>query len=170
MQQQLTHEETFFTEQKFPITLICDGITYQPNIGSVFRVCEAFGVAKVIFVGENIALTPRKINRTSRATHLQVPHQVATLDEAETFLQEAKDNSEIIALEITDKSKPLKDIALPKNKPIVLIAGGEVNGISEVLLKLANQTAHITMYGKNSSMNVVNAVGIALYEITGKIS
>ena len=169
MSKQLSHTETSFSKHTFPITFICDHITFQPNIGSLFRICEAFGVEKIIFVGEDIALTPRKINRTSRNTHLHVPHEVIpTIGEVLQFLREK--DYEIIALEITDSSIPLQSLKLSNEKPVALIAGSEVYGISSELLQASHQAVHITMYGENSSMNVVNAVAVALYDITGKIS
>lgn len=169
MPQQLTHSETSFSKHTLPITLICDNIVYQPNIGSLFRICEAFGVQKIIFIGEDVALTPRKINRTSRSTHLHVPHQVIpNTTDALQYLQE--NDFEIVALEITDNSIPLQSLHLNTEKPIALIAGSEVYGISNELLQTAHHTTHITMYGENSSMNVVNAVAVALYDITAKIS
>ena len=166
---QLTHNESFFTKKTFPITLVCDNISYQPNIGSLFRVCEAFGVEKIIFAGENLALTPRKINKTSRSTHLMVPYEVIEkTEDAAAYLQQ--NDYQIIALEITSSSTPLKDIRLQPGKPVALIAGSEVDGISSQLLSIVHKTAHIEMFGANSSMNVVQAVGIALYDITGKMS
>lgn len=166
---QLTHNESFFTKKTFPITLVCDNISYQPNIGSLFRICEAFGVEKIIFVGENLALTPRKINKTSRSTHLMLPYEVIEkTEDAIAYLQQ--NDYQIIALEITSSSKPLKDVMLQPGKPVALIAGNEVDGISPQLLSIAHKTAHIEMFGANSSMNVVQAVGIALYDFTGKMS
>lgn len=166
---QLTHSQSIFSKKTFPVTLVCDNITYQPNIGSIFRVCEAFGVQKIIFVGENLALTPRKINRTSRSTHKMVEHEVIekTGDAIAYLLQ---NNYEVVALEITANSIPLRDIKLPADRPVALIAGSEVSGISPELLAIANQTAHIEMFGSNSSMNVVQATAIALYDLTGKLS
>jgi tRNA G18 (ribose-2'-O)-methylase SpoU len=46
------------------------------------------------------------------------------------------------------------------------LIGSEIAGISEELLKISHQIVHINMFGKNSSMNVVQAASIALYEIT----
>ncbi|QYJ67639.1 TrmH family RNA methyltransferase [Flavobacterium litorale] len=168
MGQQLSHNQTPFSKHTFPITLVCDGITYQPNIGSLFRICDAFGIQKIIFIGKDLALTPRKINRTSRSTHLHIPHTVVqTTDEAVAYLQE--NHYECIGLEITNNSKPLHQVTVNPKKPIALIAGSEVNGISNTILQTVQQTVHITMYGENSSMNVVNAVALALYEITRKM-
>lgn len=162
---QLTHEENQFERKTFPITLVCDHIYFQQNIGSLFRISEAFGVENIIFLGKNIPLTPRKINKTSRSTHLHVPHQVIEeTTELITYLLENK--FEIIALEITNNSKPLKEIIIPENKKIALLIGNEIDGISDELLNISNQIIHINMFGKNSSMNVVQAASIILYELT----
>ena len=77
-----------------------------------------------------------------------------------------QNNFEIIALEIASNSKPLKEVVIPENQKIALLIGSEIDGISDELLKISNQIVHINMFGKNSSMNVVQAASIALYEIT----
>lgn len=165
MSLQLNHEQKRFSEKKFPITLICDRIYFQDNIGSIFRISEAFGVEKIIFIGENLPLNPRKINRTSRSTHLMIPYEIMeSEDKIATYLSDY----EIIALEITSNSQAIQNINL-SGKKIALLIGNEISGISENLLKIANQTVHIEMFGKNSSMNVVQATGIALFEITKKL-
>lgn len=161
---QLTHEENQFERKTFPITLVCDHIYFQQNIGSLFRISEAFGVENIIFLGKDIPLTPRKINKTSRSTHLHVPHQIME-ESAELIQYLTENNFEIIALEIADNSKPLKEVVIP-NKKIALLIGSEIDGISDELLKISHQIVHINMFGKNSSMNVVQAASIALYEFT----
>ena len=162
---QLTHEENQFERKTFPITLVCDHIYFQQNIGSLFRISEAFGVENIIFLGKDIPLTPRKINKTSRSTHLYVPHQIIEeTSELITYLLENK--FEIIALEITNNSKPLKEIIIPENKKNAVLIGSEINGVSDELLKISNQIVHINMFGKNSSMNVSQATSVILYELT----
>lgn len=162
---QLTHEENQFERKTFPITLVCDHIYFQQNIGSLFRISEAFGVENIIFLGKNIPLTPRKINKTSRSTHLHVPHQIIE-ETAELITYLLENKFEIIALEITNNSKPLKEIIIPENKKIAVLIGNEIDGISDELLKISNQIVHINMFGKNSSMNVSQATSIILYELT----
>jgi tRNA G18 (ribose-2'-O)-methylase SpoU len=162
---QLTHEENQFERKTFPITLVCDHIYFQQNIGSLFRISEAFGVENIIFLGKDIPLTPRKINKTSRSTHLYVPHQIIEeTSELITYLLVNK--FEIIALEITNNSKPLKEIIIPENKKIAVLIGSKINGVSDELLKISNQIVHINMFGKNSSMNVSQATSVILYELT----
>lgn len=165
---QLKHEENQFEPTQFPITLVCDNISFQQNIGSLFRIGEAFGIEKIIFTGKDIPLNPRKINKTSRSTHLHVAHSVIEENkDLITYLQQH--NYEIIALEIASTSKRLKEVELPSDKKIALVIGNEINGISDELLNISNQIVHINMFGKNSSMNVVQAASIALYEITSKL-
>ncbi len=166
---QLTHENTHFKKQSFPITLVCDHIYFQQNIGSLFRIAEAFGVKKIIFIGKDIPLTPRKINKTSRSTHLQIPYSV--IEDTTTVMEYLSNNNyEIIALEIADTSQPINEVKVHNNQNIALVIGSEIAGISEPILSIANQINHINMYGANSSMNVVQATSIALYEITNKLN
>ena len=73
---QLTHEENQFERKTFPITLVCDHIYFQQNIGSLCRIAEAFGVENIIFLGKDNPLTPRKIKKTSRSKHLHVSQNI----------------------------------------------------------------------------------------------
>ncbi len=165
---QLNHESVPFVTRQFPIILVCDSIVFQPNIGSLFRICEAFGVEKIIFLGIGNQMNHRKINKTSRNTHLHVPYELyKTKEEVMAFLIE--NEYEIIALEITSNSIPVENIEIKKNKKIALLIGNEIEGISDCFLKKSHQITHIEMFGKNSSMNVVQATGIALYELTRKM-
>ena len=76
----------------------------------------------------------------------------------------------IVCLEITQESITLEEFKIPNNAKILLLVGDENFGISAKVLKMADVCLHITMYGQNSSMNIAQATGIALYEITKKLS
>ena len=116
---QLNHESVPFRNQEFPIILVCDTILFQPNIGSLFRISEAFGVEKILFLGIGNQMNPRKINKTSRSTHLHVAYEL--FETKETLSDYLTSNDfEIIALEITSESKPLAEVEIPKNKKIAL--------------------------------------------------
>jgi tRNA G18 (ribose-2'-O)-methylase SpoU len=161
---QLTHYNSNFNKQTFPIILVCDNITNAPNIGSLFRTADAFGIEKIIFCGSEIPLG-RKMAKTSRATE-----KVVSFEEKESILETIQqlkaDEYQIISLEITNNSKPLGKFTFPKNKKIALIIGDENFGVSEAVLNLSEDIIHINMFGQNSSMNVVQATSITLYEIS----
>ncbi|GAA4810918.1 TrmH family RNA methyltransferase [Litoribaculum gwangyangense] len=163
---QLTHYNTHFKKQKFPITLVCDNVTNAPNIGSLFRICDAFGIEKLILCGD--VSMGRKITKTSRATEKVVDYNMN--ESALTVVQNLKHNDYLIlSLEITKNSKPLHSFQFQREKPIALIIGDENFGVSEGILKLSNDIIHIDMFGLNSSMNVVQAANIALYEMTKQL-
>lgn len=164
---QLTHYNTNFKQQTFPIILVCDNVTNAPNIGSLFRIADAFGVEKLILCGTDITLG-RKISKTSRATEKVVNYEIqnSALEVIESFKNK---NYQIIALEITNSSKPIHTFKFSNKHPIVIVIGDENFGVSESILQKSDQIIHINMFGKNSSMNVVQATNIAVYEITKQL-
>lgn len=163
---QLTHYNTHFKKRSFPITLVCDNVTNAPNIGSLFRICDAFGVEKLILCGE-VSLG-RKMTKTSRATEKSVHFEIqeSALKVLETLKQ---NNYQIIALEITNSSLPIHSFSFSADKPIALVIGDENFGVSEDILQQSDAVIHIEMFGQNSSMNVVQATNIALYELTKQL-
>ncbi|CAH8283171.1 SpoU rRNA methylase family protein [Mariniflexile fucanivorans] len=164
---QLTHYNIHFKKRKFPIVLVCDNVTNAPNIGSLFRISDAFGVEKLMLCGEGISIG-RKITKTSRATEKVVNFEICA--SAITVVEKLKEqNYQIISLEITSTSKPLHTLKFAAKKPIVLVIGDENFGVSEAILNISDVVIHIDMFGLNSSMNVVQATNIALYEMTKQL-
>lgn len=164
---QLTHHNTYFPKRKFPITLICDNINSGLNVGSLLRISDSFGIEKVIFCGNHTPMG-RKMIKTSRSTEKYVSYQLSKniLEVIENY----KNSHILIGLEITSSSLPLREFTFNTQKPLAIIVGNENFGISEQVLSHFDQTLHITMYGQNTSMNVVQATAIALYEITKQFS
>ncbi len=164
---QLTHYNSNFTKQKHPIILVCDNITNAPNIGSLFRIADAFNLEELIFCGSSIPIG-RRMTKTSRATENYVSYRIE--NNINAVMSELKPSHFIIGLEITDNSIELSQFKLNSNHPIAIVIGDENYGISEAILKQCNAIVHINMYGHNSSMNVVQATSIALYELTKQLN
>ena len=164
---QLNHYNTDFKKKEFPIILVSENVTNAPNIGSLFRISDAFGIEKLILCGENIQLG-RKMTKTSRATEKSVNFELKTsaLDVIKSLKNEGR---QIISLEITSQSTPIHLMQFSKDKKIVIVIGDENFGISEAILNISDSVIHIDMFGQNSSMNVVQATNIALYEITKQL-
>lgn len=164
---QLTHYNSNFQTQLFPITLVCEQVTNAANIGSLFRTADAFGIEKLIFCGRQVPFG-RKMTKTARATEKYITHEWH--DNIETLLDGFKKSGQhVIALEITDRSTPLTLMTFTGRRAIVLVIGDENFGVSESSLNLCESVIHIDMFGHNSSMNVVQATSIALYEITKQL-
>jgi tRNA G18 (ribose-2'-O)-methylase SpoU len=146
--------------------LVCDNVTNAPNIGSLFRVSDAFGIKKLIICGA-VSLG-RKMSKTSRATEKIVNFEIQ--ESASKVIETLKtEGYQIISLEITNNSLPIHNYKFSTKNPIALVIGDENFGVSETILKQSDTILHIEMFGKNSSMNVVQATNIALYEITKQL-
>lgn len=165
MSDQLTHKETSFSKKQFPIILLLDNIIGEANLGSMFRLADAFGVQRIIFCGSEPNLQSNRLRRTARNTYKTVDFEFRE-NSAETIKALIKEGFKTLAIEITASSKSMENFSFKSNEKLVLIAGNERHGISNEALELCDECYHIEMFGENSSMNVAQSVGIALYEIT----
>lgn len=166
--QQLTHSSSIFSEKQFPIVLFLDNITGAANLGSLFRLADAFNIERIIFTGTPPDLNSNRLKKTARSTQNTVVYEY--FENSEEALKNLKNQDyEIYALEITENSIPVEEFTYKAFNKIALVLGNENYGVDEDLLKLCDKSLHINMYGKNSSMNVAQATGIALYEITKSI-
>ncbi|WP_117879322.1 TrmH family RNA methyltransferase [Aureibaculum luteum] len=164
---QLSHNETVNNQRKFPITIVCDAIRTPENIGMCFRIAESFGIEK-IYLHENSAnLQNRKIQKTSRSTIDQIEHARYS-DFNDLILGLKKDGNLIVGLEITDSSTKIQDFNFKEHSKIALVVGSERKGITNI--NLLDKSIAIPMFGKNSSMNVIHSLSIALYEITNQLN
>ena len=169
MSQQLDHLSIPFSTEKFPVTLITDQVKSPANLGSILRLADAFCVEKIIFCGiEEAIINSNRLKRTARATQQTMSYSFE--DDISTVVETLQQQKySLTALEITDDSIPVEEFAIKKDQKIALIIGEENFGVSAEILQKTEQNIHITMFGNNSSMNVAQATGIALYEITKKI-
>jgi tRNA G18 (ribose-2'-O)-methylase SpoU len=165
---QLDHYSSKFEKKIFPIILVTDQVQRPSNVGSLFRIADAFGIEKLI-LGGNIIELSRKVWNTSRATEKVVDFE--QIEQTQNIIKNLKIQGYlVICLEITENSKNISELKLECNQKIVLVVGNERYGIKNEILKYADITFHIPMYGQNSSMNVVQATSIALYEITKSLA
>lgn len=146
------------------IIVVAENIRTPENLGMILRVSEAFAVNRIFFVGTKGVSFTTRAKRAARNTHTL--NNFEFLENGESLLAEfKKDEAEVIALEITEASEPINKVAIDSNRRLILLIGSERQGISEPLLKMVNRSVHIQMYGLNSSINVTNALSIALHQL-----
>lgn len=168
MNEQLTHQQNVFLQKQFPIVLLLDNISAPANVGSIFRIADAFGVQKIYHHESLAVFESNRFKRVARSTQNWLS-QESFSNKIELIEKLVKDDFDIFALEITKKSFPIHQIKFA-NKKICLVLGDEKFGVSNEVLTKVNYTCHISMFGKNSSMNVSQATAIALYEITKQLT
>jgi 23S rRNA (guanosine2251-2'-O)-methyltransferase len=150
-----------FSEGKDPVLLLLDRITDVRNFGAIARTAECAGVDAIV-IGEkgNAPITSDAMKTSAGAlNHIPVCRE-RDLKKTLQYLRE----SGIKVIACTEKTeKNLFECTL--KGPVALLLGSEEDGISEVLLRDADELARIPMKGKIGSLNVSVAAGVAIYEV-----
>lgn len=166
MQKQLGHYEfkKIQKQNSNEIIFILDNLEHEENIGSAFRLADAFNIEKIIIINSR-ALDFKKIRKTARNCEQIISYSI--YQNIEEALKEIKDlNYTPVNIEITSTSKPLRDVDFSKLKRVALIVGNEKCGVDNKFLQEVPLSCHIEMYGNNSSMNVTTSLAIATYKVS----
>lgn len=164
---QLTHYEIENQQKQFPLTIVCDAIRTPANIGMCFRISESFGVQKIYLHESSPAIDNRVVKKTARNTVSQIEYDYYSNFE-EIILKLKQEGNTIIGIEVTDTSINIQDFNFTIPEKIVLLLGSERHGIKNT--NLLDASVAIPMYGRNSSINVIHSLAIALYEVTNQIN
>nr|WP_260393618.1 TrmH family RNA methyltransferase [Ornithobacterium rhinotracheale] len=158
---QLAHHQITNDSHRKLIVLVLNYVQSPQNIGLIIRTAEAMGVQKIFVISEQFSELTPKIKRLTRSTEKYISIEFST--EIIPVIQLLKNqNFSIFALEKTSQSVDCKTFS-PKF-PCAIVVGNEKNGVEEEALKLCDTHVHLTMYGKNTSLNVAVATGMLLHE------
>lgn len=150
-----------FSDGREPFLLMLDQITDVRNFGAIARTAECAGIDALIIPEKGNAPITSDAMKTSAGAlnHLPVCRE-RDLKKTITYLRE----SGIMVVACTEKaSKMIYDITF--KGPVALIMGSEEDGISDALLRSADELVKIPMKGEIGSLNVSVAAGIAIYEV-----
>jgi 23S rRNA (guanosine2251-2'-O)-methyltransferase len=142
-----------------PLILALDSVTDVRNMGAIARSAECFGVHALLVPKMGTArLGPDAVKSSAGALVRKPVCRVTRLTDA---LKTAREHGlRIVAL--TEKgSQPLASCDL--KGPLVLVMGSEDEGISDAVLRLADDLVNIPMAGEIGSLNVSVATGIVLH-------
>ncbi len=152
---------TFLTLPRRPVRVVLDGVDHLPNIGTMFRLCDAFRVERLYICGCDLQPHKRKLVKAAAGTIAWVPW--TSRDAAEGVVRESRDAGYSIAVvELAEASVPPH--ALRSDAPICLVLGAERHGVSSAVLALADQRIEIPTDGLGGSINLTTAAAIVLYE------
>lgn len=153
--------------------LILHNIRSVHNVGSIFRTTDAAGIERIILSG----YSPTPLDRFGRersdfakvslGAEKTVPWEYSETLEP-VLLQLKKDSYCVAALEQAPNSVDLFEFKIPTTKPLALLVGNEVEGVSPSTLAQVDVILEIPMRGKKESLNVSVATGVALFALTKK--
>lgn len=150
-----------FERGEEPLVLVLDGVSDVRNFGAIARSAECAGVhAIVIPAAGSAAINADAIKTSAGALHRIPVCRQRDLSETLRFLRE----SGLKLLAATEKAETTLYKA-DVTGPVAVIMGSEERGVSNLLLKEADQWLSIPMKGSISSLNVSVAAGIMLFEV-----
>ena len=166
MQKQLNYYE-FKEKQKQnanDIIFVLDNFEHDENIGSAFRLADAFNIKKIIIISTK-DIDAKKLQKTARNCEQHISYSIYN-NSTDALTEINNLGFTPINIEITSTSKPLRETNFAAYKKIALILGNEKHGVSDDILEKVPLSSHIEMYGNNSSMNVATSLAIATYKVS----
>ena len=132
----------------------------------MFRTAEGAGVTKMYLCGytptpiDRFGRIQTEIKKTSLGASTIVPWE-HTSDPTAIITQLQKQNVIVIAVEQSEQSISAKHVLCPES--VAYVMGNEIEGVSDEVLRAADQIMHVPMLGKKESLNVATTAGIVLY-------
>ena len=160
--------EAFKSAEKTPITIVLDNVRSAINVGSVFRTSDAFLIENIILCGIT-ATPPNKEIRKAALGSTDSVNWKYIKNTTDAVKQLIKDGYYVVGVEQADKSTQLNEFELPK-KPIAIIMGNEVNGVSQEVIDICNEVIEIPQFGTKHSLNVSVSAGILIWKIWEKMN
>jgi 23S rRNA (guanosine2251-2'-O)-methyltransferase len=146
---------------EMPMFLMLDKVNDVRNFGSIARSALSAGCHAIIIPHKGSAAINEESIKTSAGALYHLPVcKVSSLGDTIRYMR----SSGITTISCTEKAEEAiysKDLT----RPINLLFGNEGEGIEPHLLRMAEESALIPMYGAVSSLNVAVATGICLFEI-----
>lgn len=147
--------------------VIAHNIRSLYNVGSIFRIADAFGVAKIYLTGYTGTPGNELHRLRMQKSALGAEKWVQWEHEKSPMKLIKKLRSEGVKILALENARGAINIRKFKPKfPLALVLGEEVRGVSKAMLKLCDQIIEIPMLGKKKSLNVSVAFGIAAYRVS----
>ncbi|MCM8820213.1 MAG: RNA methyltransferase [Candidatus Omnitrophica bacterium] len=140
------------------IILALDNIQDPGNLGTILRICDWYGIRKVVCNNQTVDLYNLKVINASKGSFLRVQCFYTNL---QNYLKYCVENfSEALIYASTLQGKSVYEIKF--QKPAILIMGNEARGISEDILSYVKQEISIPRPkgGGAESLNVAIATAI----------
>ena len=157
----------FKESAKLPVIIVLDNVRSAINVGSIFRSADAFRILGIHCCG----ITPAPPHRDLLKSALGASETVAWQYHQDTFscLSELrKKEITIAAVEQTSSSILLQSMLQEEEKPLALIFGHEMEGVSQEIINHCDYSIEVPQAGTKHSLNIAVCAGIVLWEVFRK--
>ncbi len=159
--------EEFKNSEKLSIYIVLDNVRSAINVGSIFRSADAFRIKGIYCCG----ITPVPPHRDLLKSALGASETVEWYYYEDTLacINELKQqNFSIAAIEQTVNSIPLQNLEVDFKRPLALVFGHEMEGVSQAVINHCDFSVEIPQTGTKHSLNIAVCAGIVLWEVFRK--
>lgn len=144
---------------------------YRPNLSSMIRSAEFYGLDKVYIYDKNKLMLPPTHSKKARAdmAHMAKVWTAGAIDHIEIIKIEEDINDFLIQYEgrkvatlVDENAKHLNEVQFEAND--LLIFGSEKEGLEPQVLPLIDQAVYIPAIGHTPCLNVAVTFGIVLHQ------
>ncbi|WP_295179007.1 RNA methyltransferase [uncultured Christiangramia sp.] len=156
--------EKVLTQRTDHFTVVAQDVYQLHNTSAVVRSCDVFGIQNLHVIEENL---PRRIDKEI-AMGAQKWVDVHRYNTSRECLHELRQKGyQIVATTPHNNSTMLADFDIAK--PSAIFFGTEQNGLSEEILREADASIKIPMYGFTESLNISVSAAIILQSLREKL-
>ncbi len=151
------------------LTLILEDIYNPHNANAVVRSCECFGIQRLNVIEERneYQLSPNVLQGSLKWIDLQ-RYNESPGKNMEICYEELRANGyRIVATSPKAGSTPISKLDV--TRPIALVFGTELEGLTEFAISESDECVHIPMVGFTESFNISVVAALCMYELMGKL-
>jgi len=151
------------------LTVVVEDIYQSQNASAVLRTCECFGVQDIHIIENynSYTINPMVLKGSDQWLTIKRYNQSGN-NSIEALHRLKSEGYRIIATSLQDESVALSDFDVERGK-CAIIFGNEHQGISDDVMKQADECLKISMCGFTQSFNISVSAGIIISHLTGKI-
>ena len=139
--------------------LILDDVQDPGNLGTILRTADSVGLKQIVVSKGSVDIYNSKVVRSTMGAIFRT-RVIEVEDMEETILQIKKEKFKVLVTSLnTDKS--IYDKKLDK---VAVVIGNEARGVSEKVIKKADELVKIPMLGRAESLNASVAASVIMYE------
>lgn len=141
------------------LTVLMENVHKPHNLAALARTCDAIGIPEIHAVSSIRDLRISQMAAGGVRRWISVKKHQSTED---AFHLLKKQGLKIVVAHLDENTKDYKDIDY--TVPTAIIAGSELDGISDYAVQHADDTVGIPMQGMVQSLNVSVAMSVILYQ------
>ena len=151
------------------LTVVLEDIFQSQNANAVLRTCECFGVQDVHIIENynSYSINPMVLKGSDQWLTIKRHHQ-SDNNSIKALRQLKSEGYRIIATSLQEESVALTDFDVERAK-CAIIFGNEHQGVSDDVMKHADECLKISMCGFTQSLNISVSAGIIISHLTRKI-